>query len=95
MNIFEIQSGFMLVVALALLAIKAYAFASSLMFSSEAYDAAGKLTKVAWVAITGLGFAAAVLIGSVLNLIGLVATIAALVYILDVRPALREVTARR
>lgn len=95
MNIFEVQGTFMLVVTLVLLAIKAYAFASSLMFSAEAYDAAGKLTKVAWVAITGLGFAAAVIIASPLNLIGIAATVAALVYLADVRPALRDVTAPR
>ena len=58
---------------------------------------AGKLTKQAWCAITGLSFAAQlILIGSSpLGLIHLVFTIASLVYIADVRPALAEVTSRR
>ncbi|WP_210502984.1 DUF2516 family protein [Nocardioides xinjiangensis] len=96
MNIYEVQGTFFLVVLVVLLAIKGFAFVSSLMWSAEAYDAAGKLTKQAWCAITGLGFAAQlILLGSPLNIISLVFTIAALVYLADVRPALREVTSPR
>ena len=96
-NIYELQGTFYLVVLVALLAIKGFAFVNALTYSTEAYEAAGKLTKTAWCAITGLGFAAQlILIGSSpLGLIHLVATIASLVYIADVRPALAEVTSRR
>ena len=95
-NIYELQGTFYLVVLVAMLAIKGFAFVNSLMYSSEAYEAAGKLTKTAWCAITGLGFAAQLILsGSPLNLISLVFTIAALVYLADVRPALREVTSYR
>lgn len=81
---------------LALLAIKGFAFVSSLLYSAEAYEATGKLTKQAWVAITGLGFLAALVqMGSVIGLLSLVFTIAAIVYLVDVRPALAEVTTRR
>jgi hypothetical protein len=50
--------------------------------------AAGKLTKPAWAAITAL---AAVLsyFTSPLNFLGLLATVASIVYLVDVRPALR------
>ena len=67
---------------------------NSLTYSAEAYEAAGKLTKPAWCAITGLGFAAQlILVGSSpLGIIHLVFTIASLVYLADVRPALAEVT---
>ena len=60
---------------------------SSLLFSSEAYTAGGKLTKPAWCAILGLGLAAQLLlITSPLNILHLAFTIAAFVYLADVRP---------
>lgn len=91
------QSTVFLVVLVVLLAIKGFAFISSLTYSSEAYQAAGKLTKQAWCAITGLAFGAQlILIGSSpFGILHLVFTIASLVYLADVRPALREVTSRR
>ena len=65
MNIYAFESTVMLVVLVVLLAIKGFAFVNSLTYSAEAYEAAGKLTKPAWAAITGLGFAAQlILIGS-------------------------------
>ena len=82
MNIYELQGTLFLVVLVVMLAIKGFAFINALTYSAQAYDAAGKLTKQAWCAITGLGFAAQlILLGSPLNLISLVFTIAALVYL--------------
>jgi Protein of unknown function (DUF2516) len=92
--VFEIQSYLMLAVAIAVLAVKVFAFVSSLLFSTESYRAAGKLTKPAWCAILGLGVACQVLFGSPLNLINLAFTIGALVYLADVRPALASLTRR-
>ena len=96
-NIYAFQSTFMLVVLVVLLAVKGFAFVNALTWSVEAYDAAGKLTKQAWCLITGLGFAAQLILisSSPLGLIHLVFTIAALVYLADVRPALAEVTSHR
>ena len=59
------------------------------MFSPDHYRAADKLTKPAWVAILGIGAAAQVLMPDVRSLINLAFTIAAFVYLADVRPALR------
>ncbi len=95
MNVFELQGMGMLVVLLVLLAVKGFAFVSSLLYPAEAYEAAGKLTKPAWCAITGLGFAANLIFLSPLGLLSIVFTIAALVYLADVRPALAEVTSGR
>ena len=96
-NIYAFQSNFMLVVLVVLLAVKGFAFVNALTWSVEAYDAAGKLTKQAWCAITGLGFAAQLILisSSPLGIIHLAFTIAALVYLADVRPALAEVTSHR
>ena len=96
-GVFQVESTVGLIVYFVLLAVKIYALGSALMYSSAAYEAAGKLTKPAWCAITGLGFAAQlILIGSSpLGIIHLAFTIAALVYLADVRPALAEVTSGR
>ena len=45
----------MLIVFFVLLAVKIFAFGSALLYSSAAYEAAGKLTKPAWCIILGLG----------------------------------------
>ena len=62
MTVFDLESGFMLIVELALLAVKSFAFVNSLLFPAEAYTAAGKLTKPAWTIILGLGLAVLILI---------------------------------
>ncbi|MGI8537700.1 MAG: DUF2516 family protein [Mycobacteriales bacterium] len=73
---------------LGLLALKLWALVDACVRPAQSYVLAGKLTKLAWVAI----LAAAVLLGraSVLGLFGLVGTVAAIVYLVDVRPAVRE-----
>jgi Protein of unknown function (DUF2516) len=94
MDVFAMQSYFMLAVAVAILAVKVFAFVSALLFSTESYRAAGKLTKPAWCAILGLGVACHLLFGGPLNLINLAFTIGALVYLADVRPALASLSRR-
>ena len=92
-NVFAFQGYFMLAVLVALLAVKVFAFVSSLLFSTESYRAADKLTKPAWCAILGLGLACQFLFGP-LNFINLAFTIGALVYLADVRPALASLSRR-
>jgi hypothetical protein len=96
MTVFGLESGFMLIVELVLLAVKVFAFVNSLLWSSESYTAAGKLTKPAWTIILGLGLAVQVVMpGGPIGLLNLVFTIAAFVYLADVRPALSSLTRRR
>ena len=87
MNVFDVQGTIMLVVFFVLLVVKIYAFGSSLLFPGEAYQAAGKLTKPAWCIILGLGVVLQ-LIELPIGLLSIVFTIAAFVYLADVRPAL-------
>jgi hypothetical protein len=94
MDVFAIEGYFMIAVALAVLAVKVFAFVSSLLFSTESYRAADKLTKPAWCAILGLGVACQLLFGSPINFINLAFTIGALVYLADVRPALASLSRR-
>lgn len=90
----DLQFGIYQVVWIALLAVKGFAFVNALMFSGEAYLAAGKLSKVAWAAILGLGLLAHLVTGGFLGLINIAFTIAAFVYLADVRPALAGLTRR-
>ena len=94
-DVFAVEGFISLAILCLLIAVKAFAFLSSLGFSGEAYSAGDKLSKTAWVAILGLGLAAQlILLGSPLSLIHLAFTIAAFVYLADVRPALAELTRR-
>ena len=86
MNVFQVESTVGLLLALAQVAVKVGALVFSLLYSEEAYRAADKLTKVAWVAILAIGVAAQFFLPS--TLINLAFTIAALVFFADVRPAL-------
>ena len=95
LNVFAVEGITMLVIEIVLLAVKIFAFVSALRFSDEAYRAAGKMNKAAWTIILGLGVVAQlVLAGSPLNLINLALTVAALVYLADVKPALTSLTRR-
>ncbi|GAA4673060.1 DUF2516 family protein [Nocardioides nanhaiensis] len=91
--IFQLQANVMLIVVFVLLAVKIFAFVNSLMYSADAYEAAGKLTKPAWALILGLGVALQLLLGT--GILNIVFTIAAFVYLADVRPALAGLYRRR
>ena len=95
MNPFAVEGMTLLVIDIVLLAVKIYAFVTALRYSDQAYRTAGKLNKMAWTVILGLGVAAqVVLAGSPLNLINLAMTVAALVYLAGVKPALGSLTRR-
>lgn len=94
LDVFSLELGFMLILELVLLAVKAFAFISSLTYSERAYDAANKLNKTAWAVILGIGLVAQVVLGGTLGIVSLAFTIAAFVYLADVRPALRSLTRR-
>ena len=87
MNVFEFESIAMLVIYLAILSVSIFAFVNSLLYSAEAYEAAGKLTKTTWCTILGIGVVLQFVVIS-LPLVGFILLIAALVYLADVRPAL-------
>lgn len=95
MDIFALPSLILSVVSLATFVLQAFAFVDALTHRAEAYVAADKLTKPAWSIILGVATAAHMVFWDPINLFNLAGTIAALVYVLDVRPALRELTRRR
>jgi hypothetical protein len=82
------------VVVLALLLFKVWAFVDALLRPAAAYTAADKLTKPAWLLLLGLS-AVGQLFTGFLGLIAILGTVASIVYVVDVRPALLEVTRGR
>ena len=82
------DGAIMLVVTLGVLALAIWAFVDALIRPAAAFSAAGKLTKPGWLAITAI---AALLLywRGPLSFLGLPAVIAAVVYLVDVRPAVR------
>jgi hypothetical protein len=84
----------MAVATLVMFALQAWAFIDAVSHRGEAYVAAGKLTKQAWLIILGLALVAHMLIWSPFSFLNLIGTVAAIVYIVDVRPALRALTGR-
>ncbi|MBB3085035.1 DUF2516 family protein [Geodermatophilus sabuli] len=70
------------------LVLTAYALVDALIRPAAGYVAAGKLTKPAWAAITGLAVLVVFWQGP-MSFLGLPAIIAAIVYLVDVRPAVR------
>ena len=70
------------------LALILWAFVDALVRPATSFVAAGKLTKPAWAAITGIAAAVSYFWGP-MSFLGLPAVIAGVVYLVDVRPALR------
>ena len=69
-----------------------YAFVHAAMQRPDAYTAAGKLTKPAWLAILGGAVALTSLLSFVFGIFGVaVAACAAGVYIVDVRPKILDI----
>ena len=78
-------NGFFLIISLVLLVVEVWAVVDACIRPASAYVAAGKQTKVFWVVILVL----AVLFRGV-GILGIAGLIAAIVYLVDVRPAIRE-----
>lgn len=87
MDVFVLQGWVSLAIQLVLIALAIFAFVDSAMHPAEAYVAAGKWTKPAWMIVLGLAVVLQMtFVGGMI--LQLAFTVAALVYIVDVRPAL-------
>jgi hypothetical protein len=74
----------------------AYAFLHAARSRPDAFTAADKLTKPAWLGITGGGFALLLIFrDGPITLLWVVGLIAVLIYLVDVRPSLIEVQGGR
>jgi len=92
--VFQIQNAFLTIFTLFVFVLQAWAFVDAVSHRPEAFVAADKLTKPAWLIILGLALAAHLLIWNPFSLLNLAGAVAGIVYIVDARPALRAVTGR-
>jgi hypothetical protein len=78
-----------LAIAVFTFALKVFALVDVSLRRPEAFPAAGKLTKVIWLAILGVSLLVALAFASPIMILNLAGTVAAIVYLVDVRPAIR------
>jgi hypothetical protein len=84
----EFDGVLMLALYWGAVALTLWAFVDALIRPANGFVAMGKLTKPAWLGITALAAVLVYLMGP-MTLFGLPAVIAAVVYLADVRPAVR------
>ena len=84
----SIDALLLAVVHWAVVALAAWAFVDALIRPTTGFVAAGKLTKPAWCAITALALLLAYFVPN-FSFLWMPAVIAAVVYLVDVRPAIR------
>ncbi len=82
--------------SVAMVGFKLFAFGDAVVRREDAYRAADKKTKPFWLIILGLALGLDLLLGaSVFGPLALIGLVAAIVYVVDVRPALKQVTGGR
>lgn len=89
MRLYDPSNALLLLLGLAAFGLKVWALVDACVRPAPAFPVAGKLTKIAWIVILAL----AVVLGgaSVLGLFGIAGIVAAIVYLVDVRPAVRGI----
>jgi hypothetical protein len=87
MNLLTPLNGTFLVLHLAILVVIVFGLIDSLLHPDAAYRGAGKLIKAQWV-----GILAVALLFSWFGLFSIIGLVAALIYLLDVRPAVRGIS---
>ncbi|MBA2445047.1 MAG: DUF2516 family protein [Nocardioidaceae bacterium] len=92
--VFRLESWVNFALYYLLLAVKVFALGDAVVRSKESYVAAEKQTKVIWLLILGFGMALHMLNRSPIGILNLLGTVAAFVYLADVRPILRSMHRR-
>ena len=92
-SISSVQGVVVLVLGLAALGAEVFALLDALRHRPDAFVAAGKRTKNFWLLVLGVATAVG-FISNVLSMFGVIAFVAAAVYLADVRPALKQVSGR-
>jgi hypothetical protein len=83
--VFGIESGLMLVLSLVLFGVKAFALVDCLTRDAGRFAVADTLPKNTWLIILGLTLLAHLVLWNPLSLLNLVGTVAALVYLAQLR----------
>lgn len=87
---FGASTALLSLVSLAVLAVQAWSLIDCVIRPTQAFPVAGKLTKPAWVAITAIALVVGFFFRP-LSFLGIAAVVASIVYLVDVRPAVREI----
>ena len=93
-TVFAIQSTVMTIITLAVFVVQAWALIDALTRRPDAFVAADKLTKPAWLIILGIAVVAHMLIWNPVSILNLAGAVAAIVYMVDARPTLQALTRR-
>jgi hypothetical protein len=95
-DVFMLEGLVGYVVLIALIVLKAFAFVNACLWPADAYAAADKLTKNSWLAILGIALLLQLplLGGAFFQILNLAGIVAAIVYLVDVRPAMSALTRR-
>ncbi|MDP9444464.1 MAG: DUF2516 family protein [Actinomycetota bacterium] len=88
----DVQGTILLVTTFALFVAKAFACLDALSRPAQAFEAADRQTKNFWLILLGCFLVAHMLFWHPISLLNLIGTIAALVYLVDVRPTIRSLT---
>jgi hypothetical protein len=91
---FELENSILLMVSFALLIVKGFALVDVLTRRTEVFPAADKQTKSMWLILLLVAMVAHLVFWNPIGILNLAGTVVALVYVLDVRPAVRSLTRR-
>lgn len=84
-------AGFMGLLQLAVIVLAAFALIDSAFRREDAFRATDKQTKVFWLVILGIALVVS-LVFPLLSFLPIIGLIASIVYIVDVRPAVRQIS---
>ncbi|MCX4549984.1 DUF2516 family protein [Streptomyces sp. NBC_01387] len=84
-------AGFMSLLSLALILFSGFALVDAAIRREDAYRAASKQTKPFWLIVLAIAFVVNWLF-SILSFLPVIGLIATIVYMVDVRPAVRQIT---
>jgi len=93
---FEVQYWVQIVIAIVLVVIEVVALIDCMTRRADAFPVVGSLSKNAWLGILAasvlVGVGCGIFLGQTLSIFAFAAITAAAIYMLDVRPALRDAT---
>ncbi|GAB3404246.1 DUF2516 family protein [Flindersiella endophytica] len=90
-----LQNTILLVIFVAMVLLKGFAFIDACIRPLEAFTAADKQTKPFWLVILGLSLVLQFISPNPIGIFGILGTVASAVYLVGVRPAVREYGSRR
>lgn len=78
-----------------LLGVKAFALIDCLRRPADYFPFIGRQTKLLWVVLTAVSLVAGLAPNLTMSIFGIAGTIIALIYLLDIRPKMIEITGRK